>query len=179
MLYSFVEALWFILPAYAANGLAPLVRFFPKRHPIDFGKRLAGRPVFGKSKTWEGFLIGIVLAGLIGWIQQIAYPWLPWELSPVQLDIIPMSPLLGLWIGFGAMSGDLFGSFLKRRFGLKPGDPAPLLDQLDFVFGSLLSLSLFFSIKPEWILWLVVLTPLLHWISSFLGFRLKLKSRPW
>jgi CDP-2,3-bis-(O-geranylgeranyl)-sn-glycerol synthase len=82
-------------------------------------------------------------------------------------------------LGFGAMTGDSVGSFIKRRFDLKRGQKAPLLDQLDFLFGALLMASLFVTIKLEWIILLTVITPLIHLVASIIAYRLKVKKEPW
>ncbi len=60
-------------------------------------------------------------------------PYLPWGMSEVSLTIVPMGALLGILLGLGAMLGDLGGSFIKRRFQLKRGALAPLLDQEEIV----------------------------------------------
>ncbi|MEM7822997.1 MAG: CDP-2,3-bis-(O-geranylgeranyl)-sn-glycerol synthase [Candidatus Aenigmatarchaeota archaeon] len=178
-MYEIIEAIWLILPAYAANGLAPFVKFLPNRHAIDSGYKLGKMPLFGQTKTWEGFLLGVFFACLVSFIQYLAKPFLPFHLAPQPLLIVEMTPLLGLVIGAGAMCGDLFGSFIKRRIGIKSGSPLPLLDQLDFLAGSLFLSSFFVSIKLEWIVWLAILTTLLHYTASFIGFKLGIKNQPW
>ncbi|MEM5871511.1 MAG: CDP-2,3-bis-(O-geranylgeranyl)-sn-glycerol synthase [Candidatus Aenigmatarchaeota archaeon] len=175
-IYTFVETLWILWPAYGANGLCILAK---GKRPIDQGRTWRGKPILGPGKTWEGLILGVVVGAIVGTIQMLAYPFLPWELSPVALDIIPMSPILGAWLGLGAMIGDIMGSFVKRRLGIPRGKPAPLLDQLDFIFGMLLFLSLISPIKWEWILILVIITPALHLLANFIAYSLKLKNVPY
>jgi CDP-diglyceride synthetase len=85
----------------------------------------------------------------------------------------------------GAMLGDLLGSFIKRRVGLKRGAPFPLVDQLDFVAGAWLLLFLF---AREWftesfslaiILAVIIITPLLHLLTNYIGFKIGKKQVPW
>lgn len=175
-IYILVEVIWIILPAYAANGLAPLAR---GKHPIDGGRRFGGNRLFGDGKTWEGLVFGIVVAVIIALIEMAAYPYLPWDISPVTLVIAPMSIALGFLLGLGAMLGDLAGSFIKRRFGLKRGEPAPLLDQEDFLIGSLLFASLLVTVKTEWWILLLVITPVIHWVACVIGYIFKLKKTPY
>lgn len=175
-IYTLVEAVWLILPAYAANGLVPV---FKGKHPIDAGRIFFGNPLFGAGKTWEGLIIGTIIGGIIGLIEMLAFPYLPWEVSPVALNIVPMSVALGFLLGFGAMFGDLIGSFVKRRFGLQRGKPAPLLDQEDFLLGSLLFAGFLVVIEIDWIILLVVITPAIHWAASIIGYLLKVKKEPY
>jgi len=179
-IYTLVESIWVILPAYVANGLVSLVRFFTKKpHPIDFGKTWKGKPVFGKNKTWEGLMFGCLIGMLIGWIEMLSFPFLPFHISPVPLKIIPMSALLGFLLGFGAMAGDTVESFLKRRLNIKPGKPLPVLDQLDFLIGAVIFSSLVMSWEWEWIVLLIILTPVFHFVANITGYLLKIKKYPW
>ena len=176
-IYILVEAVWLVIPIYAANGLVPIVK---GKMPVDFGKKFFdGRPILGPGKTIEGFIAGCVFGAIIALVEQLAFPYLPWQLSEIPLAIVPMSVGLGAILGFGAMAGDSAGSFIKRRLNLKRGAPAPLLDQLDFLAGSLLIASVFINIKFEWFIILAVITPLIHWLACIVGYLLKVKKEPW
>ncbi|NIO23146.1 MAG: CDP-2,3-bis-(O-geranylgeranyl)-sn-glycerol synthase [Candidatus Aenigmarchaeota archaeon] len=175
-IYTFVEAVWLLWPAYGANGLCMLAR---GKRSIDGGKTFRGKPVFGNGKTWEGFMLGVVIATLVGTFQMIVFPYLPWDLSPVALDIVPMSPFMGFVIGLGAMAGDLGGSFLKRRIGIPRGKPAPLLDQLDFIIGMLVFLAFVVALKWEWVVILVILTPVIHLVANGVAYLLRIKKVPY
>ena len=174
--FVLVEAVWLILPAFAANGLVPL---FKGSHPVDGGRKLVKNRIFGPGKTWEGLFAGIGIGAIIGLIQSIANPYLPWGISAVPLNIVPMSALLGLFLGIGAMLGDLGGSFLKRRFSMKRGALAPLLDQEDFLIGAMLFVSMLAAIKLEWLFLLLVITPVVHWVSCLVGYLFKVKKTPY
>jgi len=176
-LYNLVEAMWIILPAYAANGLVTLVK---GKRPLDFGRKLFDkRPILGAGKTIEGFVMGCVIAAFIAMVQQVAFPYLPWSWSDRPLWIVPMNPWVGFALGFGAMAGDTAGSFVKRRVGLNRGQPAPLLDQVDFLIGALFMLSLITTVRLEWFVILFVLTPVIHYAACVIGFLLKVKREPW
>lgn len=175
-IFILVEAIWIILPAYAANGLVPL---FKGRHPIDGGRKLVKHRLFGEGKTWEGLFAGAGVGAIIGIVQMIANPHLPWSISEVPLTIVPMSALLGIMLGLGAMVGDLGGSFVKRRFRMKRGAPAPLLDQEDFLIGALVFASVFVYVKPEWWVMLLVITPVIHLAANVIGYIFKVKKTPY
>lgn len=176
----FVEALWLILPAYAANGLVPLVRLKRKLHRADFGQNfIDGKPLLGSGKSIEGFVAGPIIASVIATIMMLAYPYLPWELAENLINPSPMTPLLGVLLGFGAMAGDSAGSFFKRRIGLKRGAAAPVIDQLDFMFGAFLFAMLLVRIELSWVILMAIVTPVVHVTASFIGYTLKLKREPW
>lgn len=175
-IYTLVEAIWLVIPAYAANGLMPLAR---GRRPVDGGRTWRGKPLLGKGKTWEGLVFGAIVGAIIGTVEMLAFPYLPWSISTEPLLIVPMGPLLGLLLGLGAGIGDLAGSFIKRRVRIRRGGPAPLLDQEDFVVGSLLFASLLVSVQLGWWILLLVLTPLFHLAACIIGYLLKVKKEPW
>ena len=179
-IYTFIEAMWLILPAYAANGLVPLVGKLKNLHPIDGGRVFRdGRPLLGQGKSWEGLFTGSLIGSLIATVEMLAFPYLPFDASPVPLTIVTMSPFLGFLLGLGAMLGDIAASFLKRRLNLKRGAPAPVLDQDDFVLGSLLFASLLIPLKPDWFLMLLIVTPLFHITANLIAYKLGIKNQPW
>ncbi|MCC6012798.1 MAG: CDP-2,3-bis-(O-geranylgeranyl)-sn-glycerol synthase [Candidatus Verstraetearchaeota archaeon] len=151
-----VNSLNLILPAYIANA-TPVI--FKGKKPIDFGKNfIDGKRIFGDGKTFEGFLSGLFFGTLTG--------------------IIMGFPFRGFILSFGALVGDLIGAFIKRRLGIPRGRPAPLLDQLDFVFGALLLSSIFYPIELEIALFIIIITPPIHLISNIFAYLLKLKDYP-
>lgn len=180
-LFNLVEVIWLIIPAFAVNGLIPLVglRGKGKNHPIDGGRKFRGKPLFGHGKTWEGLVFGCFIGVLIASIEMAAFPYLPFGVSPVPLTIVPMSPLLGLLLGIGTVIGDMIGSFIKRRIGLPRGSIAPLLDQEDFLLGSLLFASFLVAIKIDWVILLIIITPIIHLVASVIGFKMRVKKEPW
>ena len=165
-----IDGIWFILPAYVASGLAVWFGFWK---PIDLNRKFwDNERLFGDGKTFFGFAGGVILGTLIGIVQ-----------TSVQSDFnfgFHMTAELGFLIAFGAMAGDLAGSFIKRRLKIKRGEMAPLLDQLDFVIG-----ALFFGFMagqlPCWngILIIFILTPLLHLFWNRVAFMVKIKEYPW
>jgi CDP-2,3-bis-(O-geranylgeranyl)-sn-glycerol synthase len=98
-----------------ANG-TPIAakRIFGSRFafPVDGGANLSdGRPVFGPSKTVRGILSSVI-------VTTAAAPLLG-------LDLI-----VGATVAVGAMAGDLFSSFTKRRLNYPSSSQALGLDQV-------------------------------------------------
>ena len=134
-----IQALWFVLPAYFANGFAPLVG---GGTPIDFGKNYKdGKRILGDGKTWRGLLIGTLIGMIAGFglsafakiVNQTEFSWLgitDFTGFPLMIPII-------FSMCFGALAGDVFESFLKRRVGKNRGEDWIPFDQLDFILGVL------------------------------------------
>jgi len=187
-LSSLIGVLWVLTPAYIANALATLPR--GRGPPMDLGRVWAGdgRRVLGPSKTWSGFLAGGFGAIPFGLIEAWAILAAPpnWKLVPVLApSVLAAVPVVAL-LTFGAMTGDAFGSFLKRRLGRESGTRTLLLDQLPFV---LVPIGLGFVAYPSvfvpvfvsgWgILWLLFFTLGLHTLFNWIGYKAGLKKVPW
>lgn len=132
---TLMETIVFLLPAYIAN-MAPVLlwrtAWWPAlRKPIDRGKKIGRVEIFGTHKTYFGILsavfggalVGLIM-GVIGIVEQ------GWSVLQFFGVII-----LCAWIGLGAIMGDLLESFVKRRLGIRSGEPLWFFDQVDFVIG--------------------------------------------
>ena len=157
-----LSAVYFIMPAYIAN-LSALT--FGGTTPVDLGKNFFdGRRIIGDGVTWKGLVYGTITGTLVGAIEGV----LIWD--PVYGLII------GFLLSFGALLGDAAGSFIKRRLGLARGKPAPILDQLDFVAGALILVSLFTTISLDAVIIIAVLTVIIHLISNMVAYLTGLKD---
>ena len=127
-----------MLPAYFANMSAVFGKFIFSKQvmtPIDFGIKIKGKPLFGKHKTIGGFLFGILMALVAGYLQFLLYPRLK---NICFIDYRALWGNLSFLMGLGAMTGDLAKSFFKRRLNLAPGKPWFPFDSVDFVMGALI-----------------------------------------
>ena len=174
MFESLFKAILYVLPAYIANG-SPVVgaKIIGKTTPLDRGARAwDGRRILGDGKTLEGLLTGIISGTLIGLIIYVIG-------NPASYRSI-LEPFL---LSLGAMIGDIFGSFLKRRMGLERGRPAPGLDQLGFLIFALLSSFSIYG-APGWLslqifILLLAITACLHLGTNYLAYLLGLKKEPY
>jgi len=156
------SALLFIGPAYFANA-APLV--LGGGASLDGGRSLAdGRPIFGPHKTVRGVIAGIVVGTLIGLAESLVDPRLA---------------TAGFMIALGAVLGDLLGAFVKRRLNVEPGKAFPVLNQLDFILGSVVLGYPFFQVGLISILLVVVVTPPIHLATNYGAYRLGIKKTRW
>lgn len=153
-----IRGMLFYSPAYAANASALIFR---GKKQIDLGKLfIDGKPIFGGGKTFRGLFLGLIMGAITGSILGI-----PFSIS--------------FLTSLGALLGDLMGAFLKRRLSIKTGDPAPVLDQFDFMLGATLLSQAWKYLDPRSILIIMALTPAIHLASNFSAFLLKIKKVPW
>ena len=82
-------------------------------------------------------------------------------------------------MGIGGLTGDLIGSFIKRRLNMDRGAAAPGIDQLDFLIGAVLLSVIIQPIAFFQILLLLIATPLIHLTTNIVGYLLKVKKEPW
>jgi len=188
------QAFWLIIPAYIANGCAVLVG---GGTPIDFGKKWKDqRRILGDGKTWRGLIIG-ALIGMIGGFGLSAAAKI---IANTEFAFIGLNDFLGFplmipivfSICFGALMGDIIESFFKRRIGKNRGQDWIPFDQLDFILGVLFFSFLmagflkiigvtksnwFFTSFTIWhILFLLLITPLFHYIGNVMHKTAKRKN---
>lgn len=174
-------SLWFILPIGLSNMAPVLFQGYAKwlAVPIDGGKLFLSKPLFGSHKTWRGLIFGTMTGGIIFLMQVGMYQTFP-ELRFVSLfDYTTVQFWAGLLLGFGAIFGDLVKSFVKRRISVKPGDRWFPFDQIDYLLGGLLTMTL---IQPlAWQVWIAVILGglVLHVIVNNIGFALGMKDTRW
>ncbi len=200
------QALFLMLPTYVAN-MTPVffAKLFPRWDtPLDFGKlHKDGKPIFGKNKTWRGLICGSLVAMLFASGLALAvhgsglaaFPDYGWS----AYGSFWVVPVIGLFMGFGALAGDAVKSFFKRRRGKEPGAAWYGPDQLDFIVGSWLFalaaggvLQLCGLASGNWFLDLFILGGnwpravfvaasilILHPLTNWIGYKLKLKKVPW
>ncbi len=164
-IYAFiVYPLIYIFPAYAANASPVLLN---GGGPLDFNRKLNGKRILGNHKTIIGTITGIAAGSLAGLIESAIFG-LPYMLA------------IGIALAFGAMAGDLIGSFIKRRMDLSSGHSVPILDQYGFFFAALI-FAYPLGNQPQWygLLFIAALTGILHLALNIVAHRLKLKKVPW
>ena len=164
-----LEALWYILPAYFANA-SPVI--FKGKTPMDFGKKFKdGRRILGDGKTWRGFFGGLLAGTLVAVIQ--------YYLTPNFYGSLAMALKLGFALSLGALLGDLIGSFVKRRVGMERGYPAVGLDQWGFIITALILAYPIKTLSTGQVLFLLAVTPFIHWFANIFAYKMGWKSVPW
>lgn len=160
-----IEGFLMIFPAMVANATPVVAK---GKIPIDFGANfIDGRRLLGRSKTWEGLIAGMAAGTLTGILLAL-------------LLNRPEMAKIGLIASGGAMAGDLAASFIKRRLNMQSGDPAPILDQLNFYVGAVTALWLFgYTMSAPVLIALAVISGILHLGANVVAHLLGLKEHPW
>jgi len=177
-------ALWFFIPAGVANAAPILAAKLPYSRdlnaPLDFGKEINGKRIFGSHKTWRGVISGILAATLVVWAQKMILDNNnPGFISGHPSDYLSLNAFyLGFLFGFGALVGDAIKSFIKRQLDIDAGKPWFPFDQLDYIIGGCLLAAVAVRLNAPEYLVVILVWFLLHLIFSYAGYLLKLKSTP-
>ena len=133
---------------------------------MDFGRTLPdGERIFGSNKTFRGLISGVVIGIVVGLVGSHVFA------TNILFVAVPAS--------VGAVLGDLAGAFLKRRMRIRPGGSLPGIDQLDFVVGAILLVSVFSQVSLTIVLIMLLVTPPLHFLTNVGAYVLGLKANYW
>ena len=175
LLIACAGAIYFMLPAYVAN-LSGLV--FGGGEPVDSGKNFSeysmhkghftdDRRFIGNGVTWRGTFCGTVVGtfvgGLLGFIGASFG-----DLSQLTYGVIGIHAYGSVIAGFGL-------GFLMA-FGALAGDPAPFLDQLDFVCGALVFSLLVVPLSLDFVLLIMAISIVLHLGSNSFAYLIGMKD---
>jgi len=170
-----IATVYFFLPAGFAN-MAPIIfqNSLPGlAMPLDGGKKIRGKRIFGDHKTVRGMVCGFAFGILIAYVQSF-HPFPGIEIIDYHQWL-----LLGFVQSVGALGGDLLKSFFKRQMNVAPGQSWVPFDQLDYVLGAILATTFFFHVPWEMIGAALVLGPLFHMGLNRIGYWLKIRESPW
>lgn len=184
MLNDILFALWFFLPAGAANvmpifaaKISGLSRFTA---PLDGGRTYRGIRIFGAHKTWRGLIVGIVAGTVTLALQQLLFEEVAWirsfagQVDYSHLPTLIMGPLFAI----GALGGDAIESFFKRQRGIAPGKGWFPFDQIDYIIGGAIATMPFVSLSIAQYAWLLLLWLIVHVLSTVIGYFTGLKDSP-
>ncbi|AXG69890.1 hypothetical protein KORDIASMS9_02118 [Kordia sp. SMS9] len=128
-MYSFLQHIYIVLvPLILSNVLHILVI---KKDVFPVLKQPISKKLFGKNKTWRGFVFVSLVNGLLLFLLNFTFDFQ-----------IPLSFFTGFVLGFAYMLFELPNSFMKRKLGIQPGTQASsnkflfmLIDKMDSAFG--------------------------------------------
>ncbi len=186
MISTIMSALWFFLPAAAANGFAVVAAKLPLlsgwEAPLDFGVSWRGKRLLADHKTWRGLITGMILSTLTLALQQWLYRAVPSMHSLVNelpaystLPLLILGPLLGL----GALGGDAVKSFFKRRVGVQPGERWFPFDQIDYIVGAEAASAFVVVLPLPVYAAAIIIFVLLQIAASYIGYVIGVKEKPY
>lgn len=147
-----------------ANGIPVLVGKLLARRcawPVDGGRVLAdGCRVFGHSKTWRGIVFSVLFTGVFSLMLGFSF-------------------VTGVIIGAGAMTGDLFSSFIKRRLKMPPSSMAMGLDQIPESLLPLILIAPVTGLAIGDIILLVLIFFIFELVLSKILFHLNIRKNPY
>ncbi|HSQ63311.1 MAG TPA: CDP-archaeol synthase [Polyangiaceae bacterium] len=178
-LVTLLQTLVLFAPLLVSAALSGVVLrldlFAALKAPVDAGRTVRGRRLFGDNKTWRGFAVAVAGSVIAVAIQRL----LPLPRWVCVVDYRAINPAaFGAAMGLGAMLGELPNSFVKRQLGVPPGKTARgprrfafyLWDQLDLLTGAWPLLSAWVRPSPRLVAASVVLALLLHPLVALVGF---------
>lgn len=181
LLVAGVQALYLFCPLIVASGISAVVIRFDLlsalRRPIDGGRTIRGRRVFGNSKTWRG--VAVAVAGCVLTVGLQKYLRVEALDRIALVDYRRVNPLIfGAAMGAGAMLGELPNSFVKRRLGIAPGGTRRgalgvvfyVWDQLDLLTTAWPSICFWVDPRPSVVAMSGVLGLCLHPAISVIGY---------
>jgi hypothetical protein len=151
--------------------------------PIDGGRTLRGRPLFGHSKTWRGPILVALGAGVVFLVQQRVLHAVPAFAAIEVVDYATLPPWIGLLAGALAELAELPNSFTKRQLGIAPsattrGPLAALFyawDQLDLLSGWWLAFGWWIDPTPVRVAASVALVGGIHPVLTLAGYLLGMR----
>jgi hypothetical protein len=162
-----------LIIALKKNWLASLDR------PIDGGSLVAGRPLFGRNKTYRGVVIyvlgAIIVCAVLSILASNGSEWVHWLYNNNPL-------LVGTLFGVSYVAGELLNSFVKRRLSIAPGRVNKrfptlqrIIDLSDGPVMATLVIVAVFGLSPQSPIALVVGVAF-HWVAEYTMSALHLKK---
>jgi hypothetical protein len=152
--------------------------------PIDGGRTVRGRPLFGRSKTIRG-PVTVAIGAAATWALQQGVLHRVDALAAIELvDFAELpGPWFGAALGAAAELAELPNSFVKRQLGIEPGETAQgglavvfyLWDQLDLLLGYWLVLATAIPVTLGRVAASVVVVAAIHPLLTVAGYLLRMR----
>jgi hypothetical protein len=152
--------------------------------PLDGGRRIRGRRIFGDHKTARGAVVMVVATTLIAAILSLAPEAVLARVSVAPFQIAHPA-IWGFIMGAGYIIGELPNSLVKRQLDIAPGASAGgwkaipfwVADQLDSAVAILLLLRLVWRPTVQFVGLVLAMTLVLHFLVAALMVAMGLKRR--
>jgi CDP-2,3-bis-(O-geranylgeranyl)-sn-glycerol synthase len=134
---------------------------------------LDGKRFLGSHKTFKGFFAGLIVGTLVGSFQTLIFETIIIQYNPQ----FQYSILLGFMVSLGALIGDLFESFIKRRLNRSPGSSLAVADQIDFIIGAIIFSIPFSPPSLLEVLIIILVTIPIHLLTNICASLLNMKNK--
>jgi len=165
-------------PAFVANAVPVVAKNIPYIRQFS-------RPIqtewFGKNKTVRGLITG-VLGGMFTGLVLFGLRGVFVSVLPVYSDYFNLysswsgAIFFGIWLGFGALIGDMVKSFFKRRIGIKPGAMFQPWDGIDYMLGAIIFMFPWYNGGLIEYIFLLIIWPLLSLLMNSCAYRIGWKE---
>ena len=176
-----IQSIIMFIPALIANSGAVITG---GHFIIDRGKNfIDGRRILGNGKTLSGFAGGIAIGTVTGLIIYAISRFSGYALG--SYGTLYDAGMIPFAMATGSLTGDIAGSFVKRRIGIDRGGKGGLLDQWPFALMAFLFMYIFerhyFIQHYVYIPMIVILiiVPPLHRVVNIIGYKMHKKDVPW
>jgi CDP-archaeol synthase len=175
-----------LLLGLVCHGLCMKFRWLSQlATPIDQGRTLRGRRLFGVNKTYRGIVV-VGLGTALGFgLRAYVCSDIGSALEPQWLHQPGIAPFgFGFLVGAAAMLAELPNSFLKRQPDIGAGQAGRgafgfvfyFIDQVDMLLGVWLVLSLVIAVRANSVAWSVVFLFAAHQLFTVAGYGLGMRS---
>ena len=170
-----LQLFWLVLPAGIANLIPPFAAIVLPNfsRPLDFGLHLNGRRLFGDHKTVRGLICGTLAGFAVFIIQKQLYQLasIRW-LYVYNYQSLPLH--FGLSLSLFALVGDIAKSLIKRQLDIPSGHSWFPWDQIDWAITSIVVIVVYFHPPIFHLFLILVMTLILHLVTKYIGFFLKI-----
>ena len=158
----FYYSFFLLLPAMIANMTPVLLKMKYLNTPIN-------ENLFGKNKTWRGF-IGAIIIGSLSYFLLVKLNFVN------SANSFYLIVLVGFLFSLGAIGGDLIESFLKRKMNIKAGESWVPFDQIDYILGMIILTFYFYHYSFNQIIFLLILGGAISALAHRLGYVFKINK---
>lgn len=174
---SWLFILYLFLPTFLANAAPIIVKNIPLLR--SFKKPISEKYLW-KNKTYRWFIAGILFWTMVSILQYYftQFGFVDTVIEKYFEVITSLEIAIIAWFlqGFWALLWDAVKSFFKRKIGIKPGEPWPIFDGIDYVLWSAILFAPIFFPSIIWVIFLCCIWPIASLIANIGAYIIRWKD---